>query len=404
MLNKATIEYVSKHLDEDVAKLALKPSKDPEVDMRLALQQIYGQQKAKYKLPEYYQHKDVFYPLKISMEQCSSEATAIYKASVVQGDMFVDLSGGFGVDTIHLARNFKHGVYVEQDSGLCDIFSHNAAVLGCNNVSVRCSTMENYLEEMDFADVIYIDPARRDKHGQRVYSIEDCTPNVLAYKDILLQKCNTLMLKLSPMIDIAAVKKAFNDNVSNIHIVAVDNECKELLCLIEKNVQQCLRITAVDINACGTDVFTRLQSEEIENPLLLSNQVSAFLYEPNSAIMKSGLFKSVATEYQVPKLSANTNLYTSDTPIYGFPGRCFEVERVLPFRGGRTAKDLDSVKVASIAVRNFPLSVLQLRKTLKIKDGDGVYIFATTLSSDEKVLIVCRKQKKTIFAKTNKTI
>ena len=236
-MNKATKDFIREHADADVRQLALQGKKNPEVDMTYALEQIAGRQKSKTKLPSWAKVDGIVYPPHISMEQCSSEQTARYKAEVVMSaNRFVDLTGGFGVDFSFIAKKFKHAVYVERQEHLCDITSENFRLLGLDNAEVVNADGIEYLHQIDDADLIFIDPARRDDNGGRTYGIADCTPNVLEVMDELMQKTDVLLLKLSPMLD---WRKAVKDigGASEVHIVSVDNECKELLIMVKHDVQ-----------------------------------------------------------------------------------------------------------------------------------------------------------------------
>ena len=258
-INEPTRQYIAAHSEDDVAHLALHPSKDPQVDMPMALQQIAGRQKAKEKLPEWYATPGILYPKKVSMEQCSSSQTADYKASLVEGKSFADLSGGFGVDTIALAWKFEKGYYVEPQEELCDLFQHNSKAFGINHITIINDTLENSIERLEPVDVIYLDPSRRDVHGRRVVSLEDCTPNLLEWKSVLLGKCNTLMVKLSPMIDLHQTLRVLPETVA-VHVIAVNGECKEVVCrlscrdAVHHVSTNGIEIIAVDICNNMTDI------------------------------------------------------------------------------------------------------------------------------------------------------
>lgn len=404
-INEQTRQYISAHATDDVVQLALHPSKDPQVDMAVALQQIAGRQKAKEKLPEWYATEGVLYPKKVSMEQCSSSQTAEYKASLVEGESFADFSGGFGVDTVALARKFGKGWYVEPQKELCDLFQHNCKVLDINNVNIVNGTMEAYLAAIDPVDTIYLDPSRRDTHGRRMVSLADCTPNLLEWKSALLAKCNTLMVKLSPMIDIFQTLRDLPETYA-VHVVAVEGECKEVVFLLKtedvtvddtrKDVPWRVSTTdptiiAVDINKNNnTRVQSTLETERTTPPRI-ATELGAYLYEPNAAVMKAGIFNALSQKFHVAKLAKNTNLFTADELHEDFPGRIFRIEAVHEFHPRKTAKELSHLANASIAVRNFPLSAEELRKTLKIKNGNACYLFGCTLSGGMKCVIVCEK-------------
>ena len=389
-INEATLQYIKEHTEADIASLALHPSKDPQVDMVMALQQIAGRQKAKEKLPEWYAIDGILYPKKVSMEQCSSSQTADYKASLVEGKSFADLSGGFGVDTIALAQKFGKGYYVEPQKELCELFQHNSKTFVINNITIAQNTMENFIDEMETVDVIYLDPSRRDVHGRRVVSLEDCTPNLLEWKSVLLEKCNTLMVKLSPMIDLHQTLRALPETLA-IHVIAVNGECKEVVCLLNEKTETDVHIVAIDLRNNYNTIFKTTSQTECTTPPSIASQIGTYLYEPNAAVMKAGIFNSLSQQFQVQKLDKNTNLFTSDELLEDFPGRVFHIEAIHEFHPRKTAKDLSHLESASIAVRNFPLTAEELRKTLKIKDGNAYYLFGCTLSGGRKVVIVCEK-------------
>ena len=394
-INEPTQQYISAHSEDDVARLALHPAKDPQVDMAVALQQIAGRQKAREKLPDWYATEGVLYPKKVSMEQCSSSQTAEYKASLVEGDSFADFSGGFGVDTVALARKFDKGWYVEPQQELCELFQHNCKILDINNVNIIHGTMEEHLAAIGPVNTIYLDPSRRDTHGRRVVSLADCTPNLPEWKSVLLERCNTLMVKLSPMIDIFQTLRDLPETYA-VHVVAVEGECKEVVFLLTRrdapwHVSTMGTIVAVDINKIATSrVESTLQTERTTPPRI-ATELGAYLYEPNAAVMKAGIFNALSQQFQVAKLAKNTNLFTADELHEDFPGRVFRIEAVHEFHPRKTAKELSHLANASIAVRNFPLSAEELRKTLKIKNGNACYLFGCTLWNGERVIIQCVK-------------
>lgn len=390
MINEATLQYIKEHTEADVATLALHPSKDPQVDMAAALQQIAGRQKAKEKLPEWYATPGILYPKKVSMEQCSSSQTADYKASLVGGKSFADLSGGFGVDTIALAKKFEKGYYVEPQKELCELFQHNCKTFGINHITVINDTLEDCIDGLEAVDVIYLDPSRRDVHGRRVVSLEDCVPNLLEWKSVLLGKCNTLMVKLSPMIDLHLTLRALPETVS-VHVIAVNEECKEVVCIINSKTATDIQMIAMDLRSDDNTLFTSSLQTERTTPPSIATQIGTYLYEPNAAVMKAGIFNSLSQQFQVQKLEKNTNLFTSNALREDFPGRIFRIEAVHEFHPRKTAKELSHLESASIAVRNFPLTAEELRKTLKIKDGNACYLFGCTVEGGKKCVVVCEK-------------
>lgn len=397
-INESTKQYISAHASDDVARLALHPSKDPQVDMAVALQQIAGRQKAKEKLPEWYAIEGVLYPKKVSMEQCSSSQTAEYKASLVKGDSFADFSGGFGVDTVALARKFDKGWYVEPQQELCELFQHNCKVLDINNVNIINGTMEDHIADIGPVDTIYLDPSRRDVHGRKVVALEDCVPNLLEWKERLLAKCNTLMVKLSPMIDIFQTLRDMPETYA-VHVIAVEGECKEVVFLLTRRDMPWRvsttdpTIIAVDINKIkALSVETTLETERTTPPRI-ATALGAYLYEPNAAVMKAGIFNALSQQFQIAKLAKNTNLFTADQLHEDFPGRVFRIEAVHEFHQRKTCKELSHLANASIAVRNFPMTTEELRKVLKIKDGNACYLFGCTLWNDKRVILHTNKIK-----------
>lgn len=393
-INEATRQYIRTHENEDVRKLALHRSNDPQVDMSTALQQIEGRQKAKEKLPDLYVNEDILYPSTLSLEQCSSSITAQYKASILGdgADDIADLSGGFGVDTFAFARKFKHCFYVEPQASLCELARHNASALGFHNIDFLQGTMEEQLPLLPTTDHIFLDPSRRDVHGDRVVSIEDCSPNILQWKGELLRKVRkSVLVKLSPMIDLKRTMQQLSE-VASIHIVAVHGECKEVLFLLTPNGSSIddIPITAVNLhNEESVSFQFSTQEENNANPTL-AHQVGQYLYEPNAAILKAGAFKSIAVLFGLNKLHPHSHLYTSDNLVAKFPGRIFQVQEVLPFNK-KSIKSLSEIRQANISTRNFPLTPEALKKALKIKDGGDLYLFGTTLTGGNLVIIVGRK-------------
>ena len=404
LINEKTWDFIRQHADDDVRKLALQGAKDAEVDLQMALQQIAGRQTARRKLPSWASVDGVVYPPHLNMEQCSSEQTARYKASLTPipspkgegSDVFVDLTGGFGVDFYWMSQRFKQRVYVEQNESLCTISSHNFEVLG-HKCSVCCCDTATYLTTMPHVDLIYMDPARRNEHGGRAYGIEDCSPNVLELLPLLMEKANRVMLKLSPMLD---WRKAVEDlkYVSEVHIVSVDNECKELLLLLDQERSADLRVVCVNDDSCfeffpgqGKIVPEERNDFSLGEKRPFAIGETAFLYEPNASIMKAGCFEKVEQRFPVQQISQNSHLFLSSVEIEDFLGRRFQISSISSMNKQELRTALKEVERANISVRNFPLSADQLRKKLKLKDGGDVYIFATTMSDGEHRLFICRK-------------
>ena len=383
-MNQATKDYIKKHAEGDVRQLALQGTKDPEVDLTFALEQIAGRQKAKTKLPSWAETEGIIYPPHLSMEQCSSEQTARYKASIV-GDraLVVDLTAGFGVDLAFISQGFKRAVHVERQPQLCAISSQNYQLLGLNHIEVVCGDGIDYLHQLGHADLIFMDPARRDEHGGRTYGIADCTPNVLELRDELLEKADRVMLKLSPML---YWRKAVEDlgNVSEVHIVSVDNECKELLLIMEKE-EKPLKVICVN-NGSIFEV-----KGESQRGISYSEGERRYLFEPNASVMKAGCFDELQSRFPVVQLDKNSHLFVADKDIDDFPGRRFIIERTTSMNKRDLKAALEGISKANVTVRNFPISVAELRKRLKLKEGGEVFIFATTVEGNSHQLFICRK-------------
>ena len=366
--------------------------------------QTEGRRAMATKLPSWAENMSILFPVKISLEQCSSEATAMYKASLVSGESMVDLTGGFGVDCSFLSKKFSAADYVEQNEELCKIAEHNFAALGLN-IKVNNAESVEFLKAMPAVDCIYIDPARRDIKGKKTADLSLCSPNLLEIRDILLEKCNTLLIKLSPMFDISSALEVFPE-CRQVHVVSVKNECKELLLLIEKDFKGEANIICVDLDnqprrglslgrqvsehsddACIVELGVKGELKKEKGEIVSYASPKGYLYEPNASIMKAGLYKTVANRYNLQKLHPNTHLFTSEKFVENFPGRIFKVEKVTKVQ----RKEIQDIDKANLSIRNFPGNVADLRKKLKLKDGGDTYIFATTLNDNSKVLIVCKK-------------
>lgn len=390
-ISQATRDYIRNHQNDDVRELALKGCRNPDVDSPFALQQIQGRQKAKDKLPQLYANPDILFPPTVSMEQCSSEATARYKASLVGGGTFADLSGGFGVDTMALAKVFDQGYYVEPSAELCQLFGHNIRTLGISNLQIRQGCMEEILPTLPDMDFLYLDPSRRDSHGNRVVTLGECTPNISAHKALLLAKARKgVLVKLSPMLDLKSALQQLPET-QEIHVLAVHGECKEVLFLLGHDKTEDMEYHAVNIQGDNVLDFHFSSREETEAKPELADHVSKYLLEPNAAVMKAGAFKCVATRYGLQKLHAHSHLYTCDEQVPDFPGRVFTVEKVVPFSKKEIKRQLADMDKANVAVRNFPWNAEELRKQLRLGDGGDVYLFGTTLRDGGKVLVVTRK-------------
>lgn len=405
MMNDITRNFINEHLKDDINRLSL--SKFPEnIDKTFVIRQIQARQILKKKLPSWSENEELYFPKKLSLEQCSSETTARYKASLLKGKTLIDLTGGMGVDTSFLSDNFEKTYYVESQTELCELARHNFEVLG-KKIDVVNANAEDFLAQCDAVDCIYLDPARRDEYGRKMVSLHDCSPDVAELQELMLEKAKTIMVKLSPMLDIDIIRKELS-NISEIKIVAVKNECKELLVILDRESKS-QRLTAVDLHEKWNIVFT--EDEEDKTQVLFADEIGNYLYEPGVAVMKAGYFRLVSERYNVKKLHRNSHLYTSDELVPDFPGRIFEVVNVVPFdkKSKQNIWQLPTPssqfpipnsqfpipnpqksisRNTSIAVRNFPLSADELRKYLGLKDGNDFYIFGTTMKGEKKVLVM----------------
>lgn len=399
-----TAEFIREYRERDIRQLALQANRFPDVDMPYALDQIQGWQIARRKLPKWAACDGVIFPPHLSMEQCSSEPTAQYKLNLAMewaeivghASRMTDLTGGFGVDFSFTSCAFAAATYVERNEQLCHIVEHNLPLLGLNNATVVCADAAEYLSTVEPQTMLFLDPARRDEHGAKTVMLADCTPDVVQLLPKLLEKSRFTMLKLSPMLDWHKAVDDLQGAVREVHIVSVGGECKELLLVLSNVVESELKVYCADLStASGTSslfVYTPGSSAPVVNSKL-KTQNSKFVHEPNASIMKAGCFDELAAAYSVSPVSRNSHLFLSDEPVEDFPGRSFVVERVTTMNKGELRKALVGIEKANIATRNFPLTVAELRKRLKIKDGGDVYIFATTTAEGEHLLLISRKYR-----------
>ncbi len=436
-MNQATQDFIRQHQDEDVRQLAFLGSKYPEVDMPFALDQIRGRKMARVKLPRWASLEGIIYPPHISMEQCSSESTALYKAELAARLLglpasssgtemkteneieFVDLTGGFGVDFSYIAARLGvKSMYVERQAHLCEAAKENFERLGLKNAIVKngdgIEVLHSFLPKKDDAasaddslgiiydqplsllktklglKLIFIDPARRDDAGNKVVSLKDCTPDVTVLQEEMLSKADYVIIKLSPMLDWHRAISELS-HVREVHIISVNNECKELLLVLSaRNMGGNLRIYCV--NDAQSFVCDEMDMESSSVKIAPSTlEEMQYLYEPNASLMKAGCFGVLSDRYDARMLSKNSHLFVSQAPIEAFPGRSFRIIAISSFNKKELKRHLSGITKANIATRNFPLSVAELRKRLKLKDGGETYIFATTLSDESHVLVITEK-------------
>lgn len=444
-MNQATQDFIRQHQDDDVRQLAFLGSKYPDVDMPFALDQIRGRKMARVKLPRWASLEGIIYPPHISMEQCSSESTALYKAELAARLLglpassfseeieFVDLTGGFGVDFSYIAARLGvKSMYVERQAHLCEAAKENFERLGLKNAIVKngdgIEILHSFQPKKDDAastddslgitydqplsllktklglKLIFIDPARRDDAGNKVVSLKDCTPDVTVLQEEMLSKADYVIIKLSPMLDWHRAISELS-HVREVHIISVNNECKELLLVLSARNLGDMEASSADGEVkhagnlriyCVNDAqsFVCDESDMETSPVKIAPSTleeMQYLYEPNASLMKAGCFGVLSDRYDARMLSKNSHLFVSQAPIEAFPGRSFRIIAISSFNKKELKRHLSGITKANIATRNFPLSVAELRKRLKLKDGGETYIFATTLSDESHVLVITEK-------------
>lgn len=379
-------EFIVEKTGSDISKLALSKNPFPEIDYKILLNQVEARTKSKDKLPTWYGTKKIIYPSKISIEQTSSEPAALYKSGLLSGETLIDLTGGFGVDDYYFSKKIKKIIHCEINEELSEIVKHNFEQLNCNNIGCFQGNSSAILRELNQNfDWIYIDPSRRNDAKGKVFMLKDCLPNVPELLDEYFKFSTNILIKTAPILDLSAGLSELK-NVKEIHIVAVDNEVKELLWLLEKNYVNSIQIKAVNIQK------TRMDSTVFDldsDTTAIYSLPQKYLYEPNSAILKSGEFDAICDLYNVSKLHKHSHLYTSND-IVEFPGRVFELNKVIEYSKSSMKEFLENTK-ANITTRNFPETVENLRKKWKIKDGGSLYCFFTTNINNDKIVLLCTK-------------
>lgn len=390
ILTKEAQQFINDHINTDISKLLLKPSPFKNISVTELANQIICKKKAKTKLPSWYNNKDVMYPTPLNIEQTSSEITAQYKSELVKGKCLVDLSGGFGIDTYYFSKQFEKVIHIEHNNQLSDIANHNFKVLGCNNIETHCTDSLELLPKLkDQIDCIYVDPSRRHDVKGKVFLFNDCVPNVVKHLEMLFKISKTILIKSSPLVDIKSGKNELK-HVSAIYILAVKNEVKELLWLLDKNNEKPVKIITYNYksSALPDETFSFDYLEESHQEVIYKEPLN-FLYEPNHAILKSGGFKIITKVFNVYKLEKNSHLYTSDELVNNFPGRQFKIIQIFNSLNN-DLKQFKNQKI-NISTRNFPMSVSEIRKKFKILDGGELYLFFTTNILGSKTAILCKK-------------
>ena len=389
LLHPEIQKFITANIGADSSKLALQKNPFPEVNWIAILNQIAAKTKAKDKLPTFFKTENLIYPSKISVEQTSSEKTAIYKASIVSGGTLIDLTGGFGVDDLYFSKVMKNVIHCEIEEELSNLVQHNFEILGIQNVQCELGDSYSYLEKTNSKyDWIYIDPSRRNDTKGKVFMLKDCLPNVPELLPFYFTKTDNILIKTAPILDISAGLLELS-NVKRIHIVAVDNEVKELIWELSKSFSGAKTIKTINSTSEKSEEFSFELNSNTQFPNY--DLPKKYLYEPNSAIMKSGGFDEIGIQYQLDKLHQHSHLYTSEKKI-DFPGRVFEIQEVISYTK-REMKSFLENKKANITTRNFPDSVEEIRKKWKIKDGGNVYCFFTTDMNNHKIVLICTKIK-----------
>ena len=387
LLNPEIQKFINNNIDKNISKLALQKNPFPVVEWISILSQIEAKTKARLKLPSWFAADNILYPSKISVEQTSSEKTAFYKISIVSGERLIDLTGGFGVDDFYFAKKMNTVVHCEINPELSKIVKHNFEQLDVKNISCLSGDSLEILANLNTKwDWIYIDPSRRNDAKGKVFMLQDCLPNVPENLDLLFKYSDCILIKTAPLLDISAGLSELK-NVKTIHVVALENEVKELLWELHNGYSGDIKIKTVNIVKEKLDAFEFILNENLEKPTFSLPQ--RYLYEPNSAIMKSGGFDEVGTFYNLNKLHKHSHLYTNST-LVAFPGRVFEIENTIPYHKNEMKAHLENQQL-NITTRNFPDTVESIRKKWKIKEGGNRYCFFTTDENDHKIVLICKK-------------
>lgn len=379
-------QFINDNLTGNIAKFILKGSPFDNLSPQELANQIIAKQKAKQKLPTWFATDKIYHPPKISIEQTSSEITARYKSDIISGNSIIDITGGFGVDCYEFSKKFNEVTHCEINEELSNIVTYNNQQLKVNNIKTfAIDGIEHLKNTSKTYDCIYIDPSRRDDVKGKVFLLKDCLPNVPEHLDFLFTKSDTILIKNSPMLDVSSTINELKF-VKEIHIVAVENEVKELLFLLKKGYEHFIEIKTVNLSKKGN----RNQYFNFEYQSVATSEYSqplSYLYEPNSTILKSGGFHHISEEFKLKKLHQHSHLYTSDELIH-FPGRRFKIREFLAYDKKKLKKILENDK-ANITVRNFPKSVAQIRKETKLKDGGNTYLFFTKDESNKNIVVIC---------------
>ncbi|TLV01130.1 THUMP-like domain-containing protein [Dyadobacter luticola] len=388
-LSNEEIAFIQNHLSENVGQLILKSGKYKNLDVRKLAAQIQSRQKAAKKLPEWYAHEKLIFPPALCVEQSSSEAAAKFKASLVSGKKLIDITGGMGVDSFYLSKEFEQVDYFEMQEEVAAAAAYNFEQLGVRNIRVHAENSLNALETSNFTSTwIYTDPARRDENREKVVRLADCAPDIPNNLETLFKTAPNILLKTSPLLDITLGVNELR-NVKEVYVIGYEQECKELLFVLNKDFEgehYQIKVRILDHDGTAKQTFD-FNPEDEKNAQSTFSDPLGYLYEPHAAVLKSGGFKMIGKNYQVNKLAVNSQLYTSEHLAENFPGRSMQILAVCKPDIKEISKHIPGDK-ANITVRNFPAKPEELRKKWKLKEGGEHYLFATTLSDNSKVVIV----------------
>jgi precorrin-6B methylase 2 len=386
ILNKEVQDFINTHLKSDVTKLILKGSPFETVSIQEIAEQILAKNSCEKKLPSWFDAENIYYPNKLNIEQTSSEITANYKSDLVSGETLIDITGGFGVDAYFFSQKVAAITHCEINEELSAMVTHNFKQLNVKNITTYFGDGIEFLKKsQEKFDWIYADPSRRNDAKGKVFLLEDCLPNIPKNLDLLFQKTNHILLKVSPILDITS---AINELqfVKEIHVVAVENEVKELLFLLEKNNTQNIDIKTINFNKEEIQLFNFSSNEEVSATY---SEPKKYLFEPNVAILKAGAFQQISAHLKIDKLHQHSHLYTSDK-LVAFPGRRFEIKQCISYDKKQLLKYIPTKK-ANITTRNFPETVAQIRKKTGLKDGGNQYLFFTTDVNNRHLVLICEK-------------
>ncbi|MBP1646216.1 MAG: SAM-dependent methyltransferase [Bacteroidetes bacterium] len=385
-------EFILNNLNSDTNKLLLQ-SNEEDIDVKFCVKQIIGYNKAKEKFPSLLEKNNLLFPPKINLEQTSSEQTAKYKASLFPKESTLrDLTSGFGIDVIFFAKELKKVYYHEINYELACVAEENFKVLELDNIIVNKGNSANDIDSLEETDIIYLDPSRRDENNNKVFLLKDCQPDIIEILPFLFDKAKTICIKLSPMLDIKLAIKEIN-YIKEIHVISVKNECKELLLVLEKVYEKEIKYTCIDFDTNGKINKFSFTTEKSITRLADQKELrmGAYIYEPNTSILKAGGFHSLCERFEVKKIASHSHLYISEKEIEDFPGRKFIIKTILPYNN-KILKTLSTrYPKANITIRNFPQTVSEIRKKTNVKEGGETYLLFTTNKENEKIIISCEK-------------